>query len=498
MGRKAQSIKNITSGFLSQLLIAFLTLFTTRIIKQKLGLEYLGLDGVFKNIVYFLCLSELGLSSAVTFALYKPLADKNEELICSLLRFFRNTYRITAALVFFIGILLIPTLKLFVKTNLPIYYVIIVYILFIINTSVSYLLNYKTILIRADQKNYILTIISVVSAYITKIIQLIVFYLTKSYIVFLIIEIISTITKNLIFSYKANKLYPYILNKKIKKLDITNYKLLITKIKALFFHKIGGFVLNGTDNILISYFLTVTVVGKYASYMSIVKLGLTLASEIFNNITPSIGNFLTTETKDKQYNLFNKIVFINSIMCIFIPVCLCILLPSFIELWLGTDALLSLLITRLLSVYTFLSISRFPILIFKDAAGLYEQDKYAPIFEALINLTLSITLGKIIGLPGIIIGTISSFLLVPIWVGSKVVYNTLFNKSVFIYLGKLLINFISGVLIYIIVFNINNIININNLLISFLIKFLVTVVITFVLLFIMSYHKLKSILNTNK
>ncbi len=99
MGRKAQSIKNITSGFISQILIAFLSLFTTRVIKQSLGFEYLGLNGVFTNIVTFLCLSELGLSSAVTFALYKPLAEKNEELICSLLRFFRNTYRITSAII---------------------------------------------------------------------------------------------------------------------------------------------------------------------------------------------------------------------------------------------------------------------------------------------------------------------------------------------------------------------------------------------------------------
>ena len=494
MGRKAQSIKNITSGFISQILIAFLSLFTTRVIKQSLGFEYLGLNGVFTNIVTFLCLSELGLSSAVTFALYKPLAEKNEELICSLLRFFRNTYRITSAIIFFIGISMIPILKLFIKTTLPSSYVITVYLLFIINSSVSYLLNYKTILIRADQKNYILTIISVISTYITKITQLIVFYLTNSYISYLVIEIISTIIRNLIFSYKADKIYPFILNKNVKKLDADNFKLLIEKIKALFFHKIGGFALNGTDNILISYFLTVTVVGKYASYMSIVKLVLTLASEIFNNITPSIGNYITTEDKEKQYNLFNKILFMNGLLCIFVSVCLCILLPNFIELWLGLDATLSILVTRLLAVYTFLSISRYPILIFKDAAGLYEQDKYAPIFEALINLTLSIILGKIIGLPGIIIGTIASFVLVPIWVGSKVVYNTLFDKSVFIYLIKLLINFIVSLIIYIVVFNVCKQININNFILCFFIKFIVTIVITVVLIFLFSLYDIKQLI----
>ena len=144
-------------------------------------------------------------------------------------------------------------------------------------------------------------------------------------------------------------------------------------------------------------------------------------------------------------------------------------------------------------MYTFLSISRYPILIFKDAAGLYEQDKYAPIFEALINLTLSIILGKIIGLPGIIIGTIASFVLVPIWVGSKVVYNTLFDKSVFIYLIKLLFNFIVSLIIYIVVFNVCKYITNSNLFITFSIKFIITILLTSVFLIIFSFNRIKRI-----
>ena len=492
MGRKKQAFKNLSSGLLSQLLISILSLFTTRIIKQNLGFEVLGLNGVFTNIISFLNLSELGLSAAVTFALYKPIADNDKETICGILNFFKNTYRIIGSSIILIGLILIPTLKYFVNTTLDMNYVIKIYLLFITNASVSYFLNYKTILIRADQKNYILTLTSIISAYFTKITQLVILITTKNYLLYLSIEVFTTIVINIIFACFANKLYPYIIKYKKNKITKENKNLLITKIKALFFHKIGSYVLNGTDNIIISTFLSIKTVGLYGSYFTVFRLLNRIICDLFYSLEPSIGNYMATEKKEKHYLLFNKVLFITDLINIFVPVCFGILIKPFITVWLGSDSLLTASIPILLSIYLFFDISRMPILIFKDSAGLYEQDKYAPLCEACINLISSIILVKLIGLPGVIIGTLLSYLLVPIWIGPTIIFKNIFCEKVskyFLHLIKL--SFITS-FIYVIESYIVTFIHLDNLILNFIIQSVFVATTTVLLIVVVYFNKIKS------
>ena len=477
MSRTKQSLKNIFSGIFSQIVLAAISFLTTRLIKFNLGFEYLGLNGVFSNIIAFMGLTELGIGSAIVFALYKPLTENDTTLICSIMRFYRNAYRIISVVVLLIGFAIIPFLRFFVKTTLSMNYIRGIFLLFVFNSSTSYLLSYKRNIIFADQKNYILTIYTLIFTIITKIGQLVIFIFTKSYVLYLLVNILCTIGLNIVIYIKADKLYPYLKEKKVARLSNKVKEMLKTKIKALFLHSIGSFCVAGTDNILISYYLGVSAVGKYGSYITIVTLVTTFTNQLYDGISSSVGNFLVEKNSNQKYDLFKKIEFINTFITIFVSVCLAVLLTPFVSLWLGEDSVLTNQIVYLIVFSNFLSFSRKPIGSIKTAAGLFEQDRFAPLIESFINLVTSCILANFLGLAGIVLGTIISTIAVPIWLAPNIVYKNVFQKKVFPYFITILSNlFISTILIFIIQFTTSHIF-VYNTTITLFINFAITIII---------------------
>lgn len=497
MSRTRQSIKNIFSGIFAQLFLAFVSFFTTKIIKESLGFEYLGLNGVFSNVISLLNLTELGIGSAIVFALYKPLAEKDNKLICSIMQFYKKAYFIIASIIFILGIILIPFLKYIVKTSLPQYYVTVVFLLFLANTIISYLLAYRTTLIIADQKNYIVTLYTLITTAITKVLQLVLFIYTHSFIIFLLINLISSFIINLVLYYKAEKLYPYLKEKNKIPLPVQVKQMFFTKVKALFLHSLGNFCVNGTDNLLISFFLGVSLVGKYGSYITIISLVNSLFNNIYNGITSSVGNFLAEKTEDEQYILYSKIENINGVFVTFIPICFAVLLNPFINIWLGEDAVLPYYIPLLLGINSFLGIIRRPVGVIKNAAGMFEPDRYAPLIESGVNLIVSVLLGYFIGLPGIILGTIASSLLVSGWVQPLVVYKYLFKKSIWNYILLFIKNIFITTTGYVICCFIIRYINFSNVYIDLVCKFLATIIFLIAYLSILYIRKIAEIIKGN-
>lgn len=204
---------------MSNLFITALSFFTSKVIKDRLGLEILGLNGVFTNVISVLSLTELGIGTAITFALYKPLVEGNEKLIKSIMAFYKKAYQIVAALIAVIGICLIPFLKYFVKSDSYSHtYIIQVFILFLLNAVVSYLLVYKRTLIIADQKNYIIAILTLFYTYTLKISQFVVVFFTSNYLFYLAVNVCCTFIYNLVINVTCNKLYPYLKEKKCRKI----------------------------------------------------------------------------------------------------------------------------------------------------------------------------------------------------------------------------------------------------------------------------------------
>ena len=254
---------------------------------------------------------------------------------------------------------------------------------------------------------------------------------------------------------------------------------IINRVKALIIHKISAAVTNGTDNILISIFLGISTVGLYTNYNYIFSAVKKLFSNIVSSIVPSIGNLLIENNFDKNYLVFKKVKFFNYWITVFTSVCLLLLIEPFIKLWIGDSFLLNRFVLFALVFNYFQSMMRIVYGSFKDAGGIWIEDKYVPLLQLSINLISSIVLVKLIGLAGIFIGTILSSFVVWFYSYPKFVYKKLFDKSIYFYFKDLLIHFVLFIFILFVSYFINSFSS--NIFISFIISLFVPNLILFII-----------------
>ena len=312
--RTTYALKNMLSSLGSHFVSMLLGFISQAIFVRTLGTEYLGLNGLFSNIVSMLAVVELGIGSAIVYNLYKPIAEDDRQQIKILMKFYKICYRVIAVIVFIIGIIIIPFLpKIVGEVNID-ENIVIIYLLFLLDTILSYLFTYKRTIIIANQRNYYINIIHTATYTFFTIIQIVVTIYLKNFYAYLIIKVISRFIENIIISHFANKLYPFIKEKEDKKMPKEVLDDIIKKVKALFVHKISSFLVSGTDNIIISTFLGVTTVGYYSNYSMVINALTILISQIFAGLTASIGNLLVKENNNKIYEVFKKIYFINFVV----------------------------------------------------------------------------------------------------------------------------------------------------------------------------------------
>lgn len=427
--RTKNSLKNLIYAFIGQF-IGIIVSFIARIFFIKtLGKEYLGLNGLFTNILTMLSLFELGVGTAINFSLYKPLANKNKEKIKSLMNLYKKAYTIIGIVVFLVGITLIPFLPFFISEMPDIDNITIIYILFVLNTAISYFFSYKRSLLISDQKRYIATIYRYLFYIILNVLQIIILLITKNYYLYLILQIVCTLLENIFISTYANKEYSYLKDKEIASLDADDKQNIKKNIKAMLFHKIGGIAVSATDNVIISKYVGLIYVGIYSNYYLIINALNTIISQIFNSTIASIGNFAVTESKKKLKELFNNTFFINFILYSFTSLCLIIILNDFITLWLSDEYIFDKKIVYIIIASYYLTGMRKAVITFKEALGLYWQDRYKAIIEAIINLVISILLVKKIGIIGVFLGTIISTISTCFYIEPIVLYKYGLNTS---------------------------------------------------------------------
>ena len=389
--RTNYSIKNTVTQFINNI-ITFIFLFISQTLFIKiLGIEYTGLNGLFGNILTLLNLFELGIGSSITYNLYKYVKNDDRETIKSIMCFYKKSYNYIAILIFIIGLLIMPFLSFIVKVTVDIN-IYIIYILFLINTVSTYLINYKRNLLVANQQNYIISIVNIGYIIVLNIVQILLLYLTKNYYLYLIVKIICSILENIIINIITNKFYPYIKDKNVKPLNKKVKDNIINRIKALFIHKTSTVVTNGTDNILISIFLGISTVGLYTNYNYIISSIKKFFSNIITVITPSIGNLLLEKDYKKNYSVFKKVILFNFWIAVVTSSLLLVLTEPFIKIWIGKKYVLDNLVLIVLIINYFQTMMRMPYNTFKDAAGIWIEDKYMPLLQLSINLISSIIL----------------------------------------------------------------------------------------------------------
>lgn len=434
--RVENSIKNIYINIISQIIIILLGFISRKVFIDSLGTEYLGINGLLTNVLSMLSLVECGIGTSIVYNLYKPLAEDDRPKIIALVQLYKKIYSGLAVLIFLLGMVLYPFLGIFIKQEEKIQYLFIVYIIFVIKNVITYLNAHKWSLINADQKGYVLARYNILFNVTTTISRILILKFTNNYIFYLSIELVIIIIQNIWNGRIVNIRYPYIKEKKKYSIDNKIKENLKTNVKAIFLHNIGTYCVFGTDNLLISSLVDLKTVGLYSNYTMIINQLSSLITPILNGIGASVGNLIVTEDDTKTYEIFNITYLINFWIYSFSVIFLYNLLEPFIDLWLGKGLLLGKITFIVILINFYLSGLRKSILIFKDKAGIFAPDKYAPIIESIINLLASIILARRLGVIGIFLGTTISSVTVPIWLQAKIVYNDIFNKSVYVYFAK--------------------------------------------------------------
>lgn len=439
--RTKLAIRNSTVSFVTNILNVFLSFAVRTCLIKVLGSEYTGIDGLFNNILSFLSLAELGFGTSLVFSMYKPMAEGDSEKLNVLLKLYGRIYTIIGVCVLTIGVSLTPFLDFFIHgTANNVNHLELIYALYVLNSSLSYFFVYKSSLIIVAQDNYIVTLNTFLFRCIQSILQIVALLLTHNFIVFYTIRVVCTLASNYTISQIAKRRFPYIREKPKVSLSREEKKEILKNSYALFAHKIGTAVVYGTDNLLISRFVSVTAVGLYSNYSLLVSAVEGLLNSIFSSLTSSVGNVGATEDAKVSFTIYKRVRFINYLFAGICSSCLFCLLNPFIRLWLGESFLLPQHTTALIVISFYLTFCRRATLIFNHAFGLFWYDRYKPFAEAAVNLLSSIILGKIWNINGVFMGTIISCLCVTFWFEPYVLYKYAFKRTpteYFTFAGKL-------------------------------------------------------------
>lgn len=479
-----KSLKNSISSMANNIISILAGLIAQTFFIKLLGSEFLGLNGLFTNIVSMLGIVELGLGNAIVYNLYKPMAEHDTETLKSLVHFYKKTYNIIIGIILILSIAILPFLPFFISETTLDINIYLVYFLFILDVVCSYILSYKRSLLYADQNNYIISNVHVLYVILLNVFRLLVLYFTKNYYLYLVVKVVMTLAENCLLSVIVDKNYSYIKEKNVKKISKQTKKNIFEKIKALFLYKIGSFIVSSTDNLVISKYLGLVAVGLYSNYYLIINALNTLIGQGITALTSNVGRLLVEKNSDKNFNVFKRVRFANFWLACFTSVCLFVIMDSFITIWVGAEYILPKTVLLVLVINYFQSIMRSSYTTFKEAAGIYEEDRLIPILQAITNVVVSILLVQKMGLSGVFIGTIISELYWWIYSYPKLIYKKLFHRKISCYLietlGYCLVFFITlGITFYC-----STLVVLDSALVQFFVNVLIAVILSNIIMLI--------------
>lgn len=420
-----------TSVALVSRIVAIVMGFVTRVVfTRTLSENYVGINGLFTDILNILSLTELGVGTAITYALYRPIAEKDIPRQQALMHLFRKFYRGTAACVAVLGLALVPFLDVLMKNRPDVEHLTLIYLLYLANSVLSYLLVYKRTLVEAHQMNYIVLVCQTAFLVLQDVCQIIVLLTTKNFILFLLIYLACTLLGNICISCMADRLFPYLREKNGARLAKEEQKEIFRNVRAMLMHKVGNVVVSNTDNLLISSFVGVVSVGVYSNYYLLIGSVRQVLDQVFQGITASVGNLGATENGQRVQKVFETAFFLGQWMYGFAAICLYELLNPFVAVSFGENYLFPSGIVLVLCINFFINGTRKAVLTFRDSLGLFRYDRYKAVAEAVLNIIVSVILVQRMGTLGVFVGTLISTLATSVWVEPYVLYRFCLKKSV--------------------------------------------------------------------
>lgn len=403
-----------------------------------MGVQYLGLNSLFTSILQILNLAELGVGTAMVYSMYQPIAEDDSITICALMKLYRTYYRVIGAVIAIMGLILMPFVPKLITGDVP--GDINIYILYLLNlgsTVLSYwLFAYKNSILQAYQRIDVISKVELGTNTFQYLGQLLVLWLFHDYYLYVIVMFLSQALTNIVTALYANKLYPKF--KPLGEIEIKKKKEINRRIKDLFTSKIGFVVVNFADTIVISAFLGLTSLAIYQNYYFIINSITCFIFIINNSICAGVGNSLLTESLDKNYRDYEKFNFILFwILCICVS-CFVGLIQPFMKLWVGKDLMLSDGMVFLFCMYFLCNVIERSWSCFKEAAGVWHNDRFRPLIYGIANLIVNLLLVRYIGLYGIVLSTIVSCLFISIpWIAHDT-FKLIYKRSIVGFLKQIL------------------------------------------------------------
>ncbi|MFQ9933174.1 MAG: lipopolysaccharide biosynthesis protein [Lachnospiraceae bacterium] len=428
--RTINATRNILWGYIASFSRIILEFVLRTVFIQQIGSTYLGVNGLYTNVLGILSLSELGIGTSMNFSLYRPVAENDTEKIKSLMKFYCKAYRIIAMAVAVMGIVMIPFLPVIIKNadSITQNELIIYYLIYLFNTVTSYCVSYKYSLVNAYQHNYIITKIEMYFKCITIFAQIIVLFVFKNFLMYLLIQALIGIVQKIFLSIYIDKKYPILRDRNVSAISEDDKKLLKDNVKGTLVHKLGEAAIYQTDNIIISSFISITLVGYVSNYTLVINAVATFTNAIFNSLISGYGNFIVKESRERQEELLYINQFLSFVIYGFVTVCLFILIQPFITVWLGAEHKIDNFSAYLMMINVYFSGERLMLGNYKTAAGIFLQDRWITVLRSILNIVLSVVFVKLIGLPGIYLGTVIQGIVGNLFTPA-IVYKNMFNKT---------------------------------------------------------------------
>ncbi len=436
LSRTEYSARNVSVAVAGRILATVMGYVSRVVFTHVLTQDYVGVNGLFTNILNVLQLSELGVSTAISYALYRPIVDGDIERQKSLMKLFNTFYRVVALLVLGLGLCITPFLDYIAKDNYDVQNLKVIFLLYLANTVLSYVLIYKKTLIDAHQMGYISTLFQTGTWFVQNLVQIIVLVVTHNFYLYLGVWIAGTVIANFLLSRKADRMYPYLRDKEVTPLPKEERKSLFKNVRAMMYHKVGNVIVNDTDNILLSSIVSLAAAGMYSCYYLIFASVNNLIVQMFQGITASVGNLGVQESDARVKKIFDAVYFMGAWVYGLASILLYQVLDVFVQISFGPEYVFVKKITLIICINFYLNGMRQATLVFRDTMGLFRYDKFKAIPEAIINLVVSIVLGMKFGVIGIFIGTLVSTVTTSLWIEPLVLYHFRLHCNVLWYFLK--------------------------------------------------------------
>ena len=426
---KRKGILNIAVSVTFHILTMVTAILVKRILIQSCGNDINGLNALYLSIVGFLSIAELGVGSAISFCMYKPIVEGDVAYTSALYRLFQRIYLGIGGVIWVIGLGITPFVNHFAKDydrlSVDLHFT---FMLMLLSVVITYWYGPKTALTNAHKNNYITTTITSCGTILQSVLQIVVLLITRSFAWYLVCRIISSLVQGIVIQWIARKKYAHILSCR-QSLSILNYAEITKNIKAMFMHKVGSLLVTTADSIVISVCIGVNALGSYSNYTTILSSVTNLTALVFTSLTSVLGHFYVEAGKETSRRYSDAFHLVNFVLGSVLYLGYYAVINNLISILFAESLVVDKTVVFVITFNAFVQFMRRSVTVFRDATGTFYHDRWKPLVEGAINIVLSVLFVQWLGIAGVIIATIITSLLICHIIEPYVLYRHGFDTS---------------------------------------------------------------------